>query len=108
MENIGCVIYAETSNGIKAEWLLSNNNKITRGTGIGTRLNPTNKKKDFEGEYEITYSDINGKESPKLKLNISFESDCYKLTWIYNGTVTGIGIGIKNNNKLSVGWFKVN
>lgn len=107
MENIGCVIYTETSSGIKAEWVSSNNSKIARGIGIGIRLNPTNEMKKFVGEYEITYFDVNGIESPKLKLNISFESDCYKLTWIYNGEITDIGIGIKSDNKLSAGWFKV-
>lgn len=35
MKTIGCVIYTETSHGIKAEWILSNNNKITRGIGMG-------------------------------------------------------------------------
>lgn len=71
-------------------------------------MNSANKKKKFEGEYEITYSDINGIKSPKLKLNISFASDCYKLIWTYHGKVTDIGIGIENNNKLSASWYKVN
>ncbi len=108
MENIGCVVYTETSSGIKAEWVLSNNGKIDSGTGIGIRLNPTNETKEFVGEYMVTYSDINGLESAKLKLNISFESGCYKLIWMHNGEITDIGIGIINNNKLSAGWFKIN
>jgi len=107
MENIGCVIYTETSDGLNAEWVLSSNEKISSGTGVAIRLSAINENRKFEGEYEIVYSDINGIESPKLRLNISFESDYYKLTWVYNGKVTELGIGIESNNKLSAGLFKV-
>ncbi|MTI30865.1 hypothetical protein, partial [Xanthovirga aplysinae] len=72
--NIGCVIYTETNTGIKAEWIFKRNHKIERGTGIGIRLTEFKQKRRFEGEYEIMYYHLNGTNSPKLKLIISFES----------------------------------
>lgn len=104
MTNIGCVVYSETETGIEAEWVFSENGKITRGTGIGIRLTELNSERRLEGAYEITYSDQNGVKSPKLSLIISFEFECYKLEWANNGTVTDIGVGIASNNKLSAGY----
>jgi hypothetical protein len=108
MDNIGCVIYTETKNGITAEWVFSQNEVITRGTGIGIRLKGSKPNKRFEGEYEIVYSEINGKKYPKLKLVISCASGYYTLKWINKNNTTDIGIGIENDNKLSVGWIKIN
>mgnify|MGYP001206758094 CR=1 FL=1 len=107
MKNIGCVIYTETKNGIKAEYVFCKNNAISRGTGIGIRLIESKLKKRFEGAYEIIYTDINGIKSPKLKLIISLELGCYKLSWSNNEETIGIGIGIEKDNKLSVGWIEI-
>ena len=107
MNNIGCVIYTETDTGITAEWVFSKNDKITRGTGIGKRITELNLKNRFEGEYEIIYTEINGIKSKKLKLIISSELGYYKLKWSYIGKTKFIGIGIENDNKLSVGWNQI-
>ncbi len=105
--NIGCVVYAETSNGIKAEWVFSKNDKTEHGKGVGVRLTELNKKRKFEGEFEITYSDANGNKSPILNLIISFESGYYKLTWNKNKKITDIGIGIESDNKLLASYTEV-
>lgn len=108
MENIGCVIYTETNNCITAEWVSSKKGKIDKGNGIGIRLTKAKSKRRFEGEYEIIYTDMKGNNSPKLKLIILFESGYYRLKWINNKTITDIGIGIENDNKLSAGWSEFN
>lgn len=108
MENVGCVIYTQTDNGISADWVFTENDKITRGTGIGIRLTELNLQNRFEGAYEIIYSDLKGSNSPSLKLIISFELGYYKLLWSNNGKTSDIGIGIENNNQLSAGWVQVN
>lgn len=107
INNIGCVIYTETDTGITAEWVFSKNDKITRGTGIGKRLSELKLEKRFEGEYEIIYTDINGSKSEKLKLIISSELGYYNLSWSYKEKTKFIGIGIENDNKLSVGWNQI-
>ena len=107
INNIGSVIYTKTNNGITAEWVFSKNDKITRGTGIGKRLTELKLKNKFEGEYEIVYTDINGIKSKKLKLVILSEVGYYNLRWSYNEKTKFIGIGIENDNKLSVGWNQI-
>ena len=106
--NIGCVVYKETDTGIKADWVFSRNDKIEKGEGMGVRSDKSNKKRGFEGEYEITYTDENGNKSPKLKLFISLESEYYSLKWINNETITDFGIGIENDNKLIVIYSEFN
>jgi hypothetical protein len=106
MDNIGCVVYTETQNGIEAHWTFIKNDAVSYGTGIGVRLNKKTKKRQFEGDFDIVYKDVDGSESPKLKLTILFESNCYKLTWMLEGKITELGIGIVVDNKLSVGWCK--
>lgn len=106
--NIGSVIYTETNNGIKAEWIFSSNNKIEHGTGIAIRLTELNPKKRFEGIYEIIYSDRNRNKSPKLKLIISFKEDAYNLIWNKAEKMTDIGIGIEREHKLFASFTKVN
>ncbi len=105
--NIGCVIYTETDNGIKAEWFYYRDNKIEHGNGIGIRLTTLNKKRRFEGEFAITYSDPNENILAKLNLIISFELQCYKLTWKNNERITNMGIGVERENKLVVSYAEV-
>lgn len=104
MKNVGCVVYTETKTGIEAEWVFSENGKITSGTGVGIRLTELKSERRFEGEYEITYYDRNGLKSPKLILIVSFEFESYKLEWADNGKVTDIGVGIASSNTLSSGY----
>ncbi|MGD1892566.1 MAG: hypothetical protein ACFB15_18495 [Cyclobacteriaceae bacterium] len=104
--NLGCVVYSESINGIEAEWIFNRKDKIERGTGIGIRLTELNKKRRFEGEFEITYSDADGNKSPKLNLIISFELGYYNLTWKNNEKITDIGIGIESDNKLLASYTK--
>lgn len=105
--NLGCVIYSASINGIEAEWVFNQNDKIERGTGKGIRLSGLNKNRKFEGEFEITYSDAYGNKSSKIRLTIQFESEYYKLTWKIDNKITDIGMGIENNNKLFVSFKKV-
>lgn len=105
--HLGCVVYSESINGIEAEWIFNRKNKIERGTGIGIRLTELNKKRRFEGEFEITYSDADGNKSPKLNLVISSELGYYTLTWSNNEKITDIGIGIERGNTLLVSFTKV-
>ena len=104
--HLGCVVYSESINGIEAEWIFNRKDKIEGGTGIGIRLTELNKKRRFEGEFEITYSDADGNKSPKLNLIISFESKHYNLIWYNNEEVTDIGIGIDSDNKLLASYTK--
>ncbi|MBI9038127.1 MAG: hypothetical protein JEY97_08350, partial [Bacteroidales bacterium] len=92
---------------IIAEWIFRKNDKIEQGNGIGKRLTKLNKKRRFEGEFEITYSDANGNKSSKLNLIISFESGYYNLTWNNNERNTDIGIGIESDNNLLASYTEV-
>ncbi|PRX56646.1 hypothetical protein [Flagellimonas meridianipacifica] len=103
---LGCVVYSESIHGIEAEWIFKRKDTIERGKGIGIRLTEVNKKRRYEGEFEITYSDTDGNTSPKLYLIISFESGYYTLTWSNNEKITDIGIGIERDNKLLVSYTK--
>lgn len=98
-KNIGCVIYTETTTGLKAEWICSKNEIIEQGIGVGIRLTALNNNR-FEGEYEIIYTDAKGSTSPKIHLIISLESGVYNLLWKINGKTTDMGIGIERDNKL--------
>ena len=104
--NLGCVVYSESINEIEAEWVFNRNGKIERGTGKGIRLSELNKKRRFEGEFEITYSDADGNKSPKLTLIISSEMGCYSLTWQDKEKMTDVGIGIERDNKLLASYTK--
>ena len=105
--NLGCVVYAETIDGIEAEWVFHRHDHIARGTGTGVRLTKLNPERPFEGGFEITYFDENGNASPKLDLTISFESGSYHLRWRNGGLTTEVGIGIERDNKLLAGYTEV-
>ncbi len=104
---LGCVVYTETNNGIKAELLYRKNDKTEHGKGLGLRLTELNKKRKFVGEYEITYTDAHGNKSPTLHLIISFESGHYQLVWSKDKKITDIGIGIDCDNKLFASYTEV-
>ncbi len=102
--NLGCVVYTETTDGIQATWLHDREGSVERGTGIGKRLTRFDPKRSFEGQFEITYYDIDGNPSPQLNLTISFDSGYYRLTWRINGEITDLGIGFKSDKKLLVSY----
>ncbi|SEB40900.1 hypothetical protein SAMN04489761_0528 [Tenacibaculum sp. MAR_2009_124] len=104
--NLGCVVYSLTTDGVKAEWLFSENNEIERGVGSAKRVTKLIKERKFEGEFDIVYIDSNGDKSPKLRLSISFKSGYYYVTWKHKELVTDIGIGIESDNKLLVSYKK--
>ncbi len=106
--NLGCVVYTEMANGITAEWMYTKNGEATYGSGIGIRLTEVNKKRRFEGTFEITYLDASGTESPKLQLIISYETGFYKVRWMNNEKITEVGAGFERDQKLLVSYTEVN
>lgn len=102
--NLGCVIYSESIDGIDAKWIFNRDGNIRHGIGKGKRLSPLNKKRRFEGDFEITYSVENENISQKLILSIKFKSGYYNLIWKIGNKITDVGIGIESDNKLLVSY----
>ena len=61
----------------------------------------------FEGRYHIRYFDDKGNIQADRELDIQKDGDYYQLSWIFNGGISGIGIGMENVEGLSVSYRNV-
>ncbi len=100
--NIGFVLYTKSlSPGtLNARWLFTDK---YRGPGIATG----GPKEGFAGRYHVRYFYENGEFSDEYDLLIEKTGDVYKVTWITNGKVGAVGIGMEVDNALAVGWRRV-
>ena len=99
MTNIGFVLYKrnDESGVMNAKWCHSD---YGNGTGIATG-GPT---EGFEGHYQIRYFDDMGNVQADRELEIKKDGDYYKVSWLNNGKITAVGIGMENSEGLSVGY----
>jgi len=102
VSNIGFVLYTKSlSPGtLNARWMYS-----TRYSGPGIATGGP--KAGFAGKYHVRYFFDSGKFSDEYDLVIVKTGDVYEVSWITNGKVQAIGVGMEVDNGLAVGWRRV-
>jgi hypothetical protein len=74
-----------------------------KGPGIATG----GPKEGFAGRYHVRYFYDSGEFSDEYDLVIEKTEDTYLVSWIANGKVSAIGVGMEVANGLAVGWRRV-
>jgi hypothetical protein len=100
--NIGYVLYTKSyaPGTLNARWIYANKYS---GPGIATG----GPKEGFAGHYHVRYFYDSGEFSDEYDLDIEKIGDRYKVSWITNGKVSAVGVGMEVGNGLAVGWRKV-
>jgi len=100
--NIGFVLYTKSPapGTLNARWMYSTK---YRGPGIATG----GPKAGFAGKYHVRYFYDSGEFSDEYDLVIDKSGDVYKASWITNGKVQAIGVGMEVENSLAIGWRRV-
>lgn len=100
--NIGFVLYTKSPapGTLNARWMYSTKYS---GPGIATG----GPKSGFVGNYHVRYFYDSGEFSDEYDLVITKIDDIYKVSWMANGKVQAIGIGMEVENGLAVGWRRV-
>jgi hypothetical protein len=100
--NIGFVLYTKSPapGTLNARWMYSTKYS---GPGIATGGPRTG----FAGNYHVRYFYDSGEFSDEYDLVIDKTGDVYKVSWITNGKVQAIGVGMEVENGLAVGWRRV-
>ena len=100
--NIGFVLYTKSHapGTLNARWIYGDN---YRGPGIATG----GPRKGFAGQYHVSYFLESGEFSDEYDLVIEKTGDIYKVSWITNGKVSAVGVGMEVENGLAVGWHRV-
>jgi len=100
--NIGFVLYTKSyaPGTLNARWMYANKYS---GPGIATE----GPKVGFAGHYHVRYFYDSGKFSDEYDLVIEKTEDAYKVSWITNGKVSAVGVGMEVENGLAVGWRRV-
>ena len=100
--NIGFVLYTKSHapGTLNARWMYSNK---SRGPGIATG----GPKEGFAGRYHVRYFYDNGEFSDEYDLVIEKSEDAYQVSWLTNGKVSAIGVGMEVEDGLAVGWRRV-
>ena len=102
VSNIGFVLYTKSPapGTLNARWIYSTKYS---GPGIATG----GPKAGFAGKYHVRYFYDSGEFSDEYDLVIDRTGDIYKVSWITNGKVQAIGVGMEIENGLAVGWRRV-
>ena len=100
--NIGFVLYTKRREPgtLSARWIYATKYS---GPGIATG----GPKEGFAGHYHVRYFYDNGEFSDEYDLVIEKIGDVYKVSWITNGKVSAVGVGMEVENSLAVGWRRV-
>src|SRR5262245_46621188 len=64
-------------------------------------------KEGFAGKYHVRYFYESGEFSDEYDLIIEKSGDGYKASWITNGKLSAVGVGMVVENRLAVGWRRV-
>ena len=102
MVNIGFVLYSkgDAPGTLNARWTYAN---AYSGKGVATG-GPNG---GFVGHYHVRYFYEDGKFSDEYDLVIEKTGDFYNVSWMTDGKVSAIGIGMEVENGLAVGWRRV-
>jgi len=100
--NIGFVVYTKSyaPGTLIARWMYTSK---YRGSGIATG----GSKEGFAGSYHVRYFYDSGEFSDEYDLMIEKAGDVYNVSWITNGKVSAVGVGMEVANGLAVGWRRV-
>ena len=100
--NIGFALYAigETSGTLDARWSYEN---AYSGSGLATG----GPKQGFVGDFHIRYFLENGEFSDEYDLQIRRTGDLYGVTWLVDGAISAVGVGMEVGARLAVGWRRV-
>jgi hypothetical protein len=100
--NIGFVLYSRSPapGTLNARWIYG---KEYRGPGIATG----GPKEGFAGKYHVRYFLEDGKFSDEYDLVIERSGDVYSVSWISEGKLSAIGVGMEVEDGLAVGWRRV-
>ena len=100
--NIGFVLYTKSHSPgtLNARWIYANKYS---GPGIATG----GPKEGFAGRYHVRYFYDSGEFSDEYDLVIEKTGDTYKVSWITDGTVSAVGVGMEVESGLAVGWRRV-
>jgi hypothetical protein len=100
--NIGFVLYTKSfSPGtLNARWMFTDK---YRGPGIATG-GPVD---GYAGKYHVRYFYDSGEFSDEYELIIEKNDDTYKVSWLVDGKLSAIGVGMEVENGLAVGWRRV-
>jgi hypothetical protein len=100
--NIGFVLYTKSyaPGTLNARWLYANQYS---GPGIATG----GPKEGFAGHYHVRYFYDSGEFSDEYDLVIERMRDAYKVSWLTDGKLSAVGVGMEVENGLAVGWRRV-
>jgi hypothetical protein len=100
--NIGFVLYTRSyaPGTLNARWIFSGRYS---GAGIATG----GPKEGFAGRYHVRYFYDSGEFSDEYDLVIEKTTDFYKVSWIVDGNVLALGVGMEVQEGLAVGWRRV-
>ena len=100
--NIGFVLYTKSyaPGTLNARWIYGTK---YRGAGIATG----GPKEGFVGKYHVRYFLENGEFSDEYDLVVERSGDVYNVSWISDGKLGAIGVGMEVENGLAVGWRRV-
>jgi hypothetical protein len=100
--NIGFVLYTRSyaPGTLNARWMYTT---AYSGPGIATG----GPKDGFAGNYHVRYFYDSGEFSDEYDLVIEKQGDAYKASWITNGKVVAVGVGMEVKDGLAVGWRRV-
>jgi len=100
--NIGFVLYTKSSapGTLNARWIYGDK---YRGPGIATG----GPREGYAGQYHVRYFLESGEFSDEYDLIIERTGDIYKVSWIIEGKVSAVGVGMEVKNGLAVGWRRV-
>ena len=98
--NIGFVLYTKSyaPGTLDARWIYGNE---YRGPGIATG----GPRAGFVGQYLVRYFYENGEFSDEYDLVIEKTGDVYEVSWLTNGKVSAVGVGMEVEIILWVGFI---
>jgi hypothetical protein len=100
--NIGFVMYTKSHapGTLNARWLYSTEYS---GPGIATG----GPREGFAGRYHVRYFLDSGEFSDEYDLIIEKTGDTYKASWVADGNVSAVGVGMEVEGGLAMGWRRV-
>lgn len=100
--NIGFVLYSKSHapGTLNARWNYANRYS---GPGIATG----GPREGFAGRYHVRYFLDSGEFSDEYDLVIEKDGDFYSVTWLVDGKVSAVGVGMEVEDGLAVGWRRV-
>jgi hypothetical protein len=100
--NVGFVLYTrgDVPGTLDARWTYEN---AYSGPGIATG----GPEDGFAGQYHVRYFLESGEFSDEYDLVIEKAGNFYNVSWIADGQVSAVGVGMEVDNHLAVGWRRV-